>query len=58
MGIWNEETHEVEAPDRNNRVEELLNAAALQTVLHRGRAFALKPHEMPQKAEAVAILRF
>jgi hypothetical protein len=58
MGTWNEEMHEVESQVRDNRVEELLNAAAQQTVLHGGRAFALRPQEMPQKAEALAVLRF
>jgi hypothetical protein len=57
-GVWNEEMHEVEPQIRDNRSEELLNAAALQTVLHRGRAFALRPHEMPQRVEALAVFRF
>jgi len=39
-------------------VEDCLNAAALETVLYGGRAFALSPHEMPEKGEAVAVLRF
>jgi hypothetical protein len=50
--------HEVESQVRDSRAEELLNAAALQTVLHGAWAFALRPQEMSQKAEALAVLRF
>jgi hypothetical protein len=38
--------------------EDCLNTAALKTVRYGGRAFALGPQEMPEKAEVVAILRF
>lgn len=38
--------------------EDPLNLAALETVLHRGQAFALKAHEMPEKVDAAALLRF
>ena len=38
--------------------EDCLNTAALQTVLYSGRAFELSAQEMPEKAEAVAVLRF
>jgi hypothetical protein len=38
--------------------KDCLNAAALETVLYGGQAFALSVHEMPEKAEAVAVLRF
>jgi hypothetical protein len=38
--------------------EDCLNVAALKTVLNGGRAFVLSAQEMPEKAEAVAVLRF
>jgi hypothetical protein len=38
--------------------KDCLNAAALKTVLYGGRAFALSAQEMPENAEAVAVLRF
>jgi hypothetical protein len=38
--------------------KDCLNAAALETVLYGGQAFALSVHEMPEKTEAVAVLRF
>jgi hypothetical protein len=53
-GAWNAETHEVEEDGR----DELLNAAALQTIQHRGRAFVLDPEDMPVKAPAAAVFRF
>ena len=54
FGVWNEETYSVEA----GRREELLNAAALQTILHGGRAFVLDERDMPVKAAAAAVFRF
>jgi hypothetical protein len=41
-----------------NGQEDPLNLAALQTISHRGQAFALKAQEMPGRADAVAVLRF
>jgi hypothetical protein len=38
--------------------EDLLNVAALQTILHRGQTFALKASEMPRGADSAAILRY
>jgi hypothetical protein len=38
--------------------EELLNAAALQTFGHDGRAFVLDGSEMPVKAPVVALFRY
>ena len=38
--------------------EDLLNAAALETVKHGGRAFALDSKDMPTPSEVVAVLRF
>jgi hypothetical protein len=54
-GKWNEETHEVETIAST---EELLNAAALETVLHGGQAFVLPPEEMPAGQNVVAVLRY
>lgn len=38
--------------------EDLLNTAALQTLLHGGQVFGLQRQDMPEKAEAAALLRF
>ncbi len=54
FGVWNEETQNVEA----GRGEELLNAAALQTIRHGGRAFVLDERDMPVKAPVAAVFRF
>ena len=54
FGVWNEETYSVET----GRREELLNAAALQTIRHGGRAFVLDERDMPVKAAAAAVFRF
>ena len=54
FGVWNEETYSVEA----GRREELLNAAALQTIRHGGQAFVLDERDMPVKADAAAVFRF
>jgi len=54
-GAWNEQTQDIETDDSG---EDLLNAAALQTVRHGGRAFVLSRSEMPVPAEVVAVLRF
>jgi len=42
----------------SGQADDPLNMAALETVLHGGWAFALKPAEMPAKDCAVALLRF
>jgi hypothetical protein len=54
-GAWNEETQSV---DTGNPKEELLNAAALETVRHGGRAFVLNESDMPLKAAAAAFFRY
>ncbi len=54
-GAWNEETQVV---DTGQPREDLLNAAALQTVLHGGRAFVLEGKDMPIETEVAAVLRF
>ncbi len=55
IGRWNEETYQVESGSPG---EDLLNAAALQTVLHGGQAFGLEADDMPEKHEVAAVLRF
>jgi hypothetical protein len=54
-GVWNPETFEIETGDPR---EDLLNAAALETVRHGGRAFLLERTDMPMPADVVAVLRF
>ena len=55
VGRWNEQTYQVESGSPG---EDLLNAAALQTVLHGGQAFGLEAEDMPEKHEVAAVLRF
>ena len=57
-GIWDEQRQEIVFPAREEDGEDLLNLAALQTLLHGGRAFVLKAPDMPGKAETAAVLRF
>jgi Bacterial archaeo-eukaryotic release factor family 3 len=54
-GVWNAETPGVTSGSKR---EELLNAAALQTLRHGGRAFVVKAPDMPVPAEVAAFLRF
>jgi hypothetical protein len=54
-GVWNAGTPDVTS---GSRQEDLLNAAAIQTLQHRGRAFVVKASEMPVAAEVAAFLRF
>jgi hypothetical protein len=54
-GSWNEETQDV---DTGSPADDLLNAAALETLWYGGRAFVVSPADMPVKAPATAILRF
>jgi Bacterial archaeo-eukaryotic release factor family 3 len=54
-GVWNAETAGVTSASKR---EELLNAAALQTLRHGGRAFVVKAPDMPVPAEVAAFLRF
>lgn len=54
-GSFNEETRQIEAARAG---EDLINAAALQTILLGGQAFALDPQNMPAPEAAVALLRF
>ena len=53
--VFNETAQEISTDDPQ---EDLLNAAALQTILHGGRAFAIPQANMPVKAEFAAVLRF
>jgi hypothetical protein len=54
FGLWNEDTQNVET----GRREELLNAAALQTIRQGGRAFVLDEQDMPVKAAVAAVFRY
>lgn len=54
-GVWNEATQEIET---GNGGEDLLNAAALQTVRDGGRAFVLNRADISSSADVVAVLRF
>jgi hypothetical protein len=54
-GKWNDEAHEVESGSFG---EDLLNTAALETVLHGGQAFTLEGKDMPGPHHVVAVLRF
>ncbi len=54
-GTWNEARSESEAGSHS---EDLLNAAALQTVLHGGRAFMLEGSDHVMPGDIAAVLRF
>jgi hypothetical protein len=54
-GAWNEEKHDIKTGDPR---EDLLNAAALETLRYGGRAFALEDKDMPLGRDVVAVLRF
>ena len=53
-GAWNKEKQEVESGGG----DELLNAAAVETILHRGKVFVVDQEEMPVKAPAAAVFRY
>jgi hypothetical protein len=57
-GVWNKETFEIQTNPQDGIREDLLNTAALQTLLHGGRVFALRRQDMPENAETVSLLRF
>jgi hypothetical protein len=57
-GVWDECSLQVRTGNDNGSSEDLLNLAALLTISHRGQAFALKAHEMPNRADSAALLRF
>jgi hypothetical protein len=52
-GTWNDAMQDVEAGD-----EDLVNAAAVQTIRHGGSAFVLKETDMPVKTPMAALFRF
>jgi hypothetical protein len=57
-GVWDECSLQVRTGNDHGSSEDLLNLAALLTISHRGQAFALKAHEMPNRADSAALLRF
>ncbi len=54
-GVWKEDVQDV---DTGNPREELLNAAALQTVSHGGRAFVVNEPDMPVNGSAAALFHY
>jgi hypothetical protein len=56
-GVWDDDTQVCTRND-NGAGEDLLNLAALLTISHRGQVFGLKAHEMPDRVESAALLRF
>ncbi len=49
---------ELHEPNRQEGDEDLLDTAALQTILHGGEVYAVQQDQMPDRAETCAILRF
>ena len=58
LGVCHDSDQLMPAGSFETRLEDLLNLAALQTVKHRGQAFSLKAHEMPDRLDVAAFLRF
>ncbi|MCU1337987.1 MAG: hypothetical protein JWO19_3568 [Bryobacterales bacterium] len=68
LGTWNGVTMQIKkGPASTQRLSpqaiseqdsDLLNLAALETLSHRGKVFALKRSEMPLESDAAALLRF
>jgi hypothetical protein len=58
-GTYDESRRRVELHERpTNGAEDLLDRAALETLLHGGTVFSLAPEEMPGEAEIAAVLRY
>ena len=58
LGIWDACAQTILAPRDHSGQEDLLNRAALETVIRKGQAFAVKTSEMPNRMDAFAVLRF
>lgn len=59
MGNFDEERRKVRPHDKPHAGDEdLLNVAAVQTLLHGGDVFVLSQQEMPSQAEVAAVLRY
>jgi hypothetical protein len=58
LGIWDACAQTILAPRDHSGQEDLLNRAALETVIRKGQAFAVKASEMPNRMDAFAVLRF
>jgi hypothetical protein len=58
MGVWDEETQQLQTGVGSGREEDLLNLAAVATLSHRGQAFGLEVSGMPDGVDAAAVLRF
>ncbi len=57
-GAWDEETQQLQMGGDRSREEDLLNLAAIATLLHHGQVFGLEASEMPNGVDAAAVLRF
>lgn len=59
MGNFDEEAHRVHMPRKaRSGDEDLLNAAALQTMLHGGEVFVIPKQQIPGESEMAAVLRW
>ncbi len=57
-GVFRVETHQIKKHDTNGDEEDLLNAAAVQTLAHGGNVFVLPGEEMPNGVAAAALFRW
>ena len=57
-GVWDAETQQVQMASDPSFEEDLLNLAAVATLLHGGQAFGLATSAMPDGLDAAAVLRF
>lgn len=58
MGFFDEATHSVKGSADEPRRADLVNDAAVQTILHAGRVFVVPQKKMPNGVAAAAIYRF
>jgi hypothetical protein len=58
-GYFDPEAMELEVhKDAQAGDEDLLNAAAIQTIFHGGTVYALEPQEMPDEVSIAAVFRY
>lgn len=58
-GVFDEATHSVKARETGSAEDEdLINDAAVQTILHAGQVYAVKNNKMPNGAPLAAVFRF
>src|SRR5581483_10058028 len=59
IGVYDEQTHSVKAKETGSASdEEILNEAAIQTILHAGKVLVVPHHKMPNGSPAAAIFRY